>query len=101
MENEFKDLEVKSKVTVLELRRLLVGVNEHQLDTGFRYRVVGELWHPIFLTVISVSDQNVLLLDQQSNKLISVNFTMIMQFEIDLRYQEFSPNFHYSLTHLA
>lgn len=100
MGNEFRDLDVTTKVSIVELRRLLIGIKEHQHETGFRFRLMGELWHPAFLSVVTVSERTVMLLDSANNKLISVEFGMIMQFEIDLRYQEFSPNFHYTISHL-
>jgi hypothetical protein len=99
--NEFGDLDVKSKIPVLELRRLVIGIHDNQRNTGFRFRLMGELWHPSFLTVITVSDESVLLLNETNNRMISVNFTLIMQFEIDLQYQEYSPNFHYTVNHLV
>jgi hypothetical protein len=97
----FSSAEVKSKITLTELRRLLIGLKEHQQDTGFRFRLFGELWHPSFMSVIAVGNDTVLLLLESCNKLISVDLAFIIQFEIDLRFQEFMPNFHYDVAPLV
>jgi hypothetical protein len=36
-------LGVKSKIPVLELRTLVVGIHDNQRTSGFRFRLMGEL----------------------------------------------------------
>ena len=85
-------------IYVLELKRLLIELKEKRPDICFRYRLLGELWAPNFSRVIRVTDKGVLLNDEVSNKLITVHdLSMIMQFEIDNRFQNFQPHFHYDV----
>jgi hypothetical protein len=89
-----------AQVSIVALQRLLVELKERKPNVCFRFRVMGEMWHPNFVRIISINDKTVMLLDQQANKLLTVNLSLIVQFEIDIGYQEYSPNFHYTVEHL-
>jgi hypothetical protein len=52
--------------------------------------------------VIRVTEKGELLNDEVLNRLITVHdLSMIMQFEIDNRFQNFQPHFHYDVNPAA
>ena len=92
-------LKTKTEVTATALHQLLVSLSEHQRSTCFRFRVLGELWYPSFARIININSERVILLNEKTDRLISVNLSLIVQFEIDIGFQNWSPNFHYDVTH--
>jgi hypothetical protein len=88
----------RNQISVLELKRLLIDIKEYRPDIGVRYRLIGEMWNPSFMEVVLVTEKGILFNDEASNKLIALSdLTMIMQFEIDNRFREFQPHFHYDV----
>lgn len=91
--------EAGKRVTVLELKRLLVELKEHRPDICIRYRLLGQMWARNFMRVVLVNDQGVVLSDQTSNQLITLQtLSQIMQFELDKPFQLFQPYFHYDVS---
>jgi hypothetical protein len=89
----------KNLVSVLELKRLLIDIKEKRPDICFRYRLIGELWIQHFRQIVNVTDKGILLNDEVLNKLIALSdISSIMQFELDNRFQNYEPNFHYDVT---
>ncbi len=99
MENNFDLLSgTKSKISVLELKRLLIEIKEYRPDICVRYRLLGEMWNPSFMKVIWVSARGILLRDAPCNRLISLSdLGMVMQFELDNRFRDVQPHFHYEV----
>jgi hypothetical protein len=99
MENNYDILSgTRSQISVLELRRLLVEIKEYRPDICVRYRLLGEMWSPGFMKIVMVAEKGILLSDEPANKLISLSdLSMVMQFEIDNRFREFQPHFHYEV----
>lgn len=99
-----KDASTSTKTTntlisVTELKQMLVVIVDHQLSVCFRFRILGEMWHPTFMRVIRVTDRGVLLNDDVNNKMHHiVDLSHVVQFEIDQRLHNFHPHFHYELT---
>ena len=88
----------KGLVSVIELRRLLVELKEKRPDICFRYRLLGELWSQQFMRVMLVTEKGVILNEENSNKLGSISdLSNIMQFELDNRFQDFEPYYHYEV----
>jgi hypothetical protein len=85
-------------ISELELRRLLIELKEKRPDICVRYRLLGEMWAQHFMRVLQVTEKGVMLNDEASNKLVIVtNLANIMQFELDNRFQNFQPFFHYEV----
>jgi hypothetical protein len=85
-------------ITVLELKRLLIDLKEHQPHTCVRVRLIGEMWFPVFMNIVFISDKGIVLNDERSTRLRDIpSLSMIMQFEIDQRFQSFQPHFHYEV----
>ena len=93
-----KSFEAASKISVLELRRLLVLLSENAQTICFRYRLMGQMWQSHFMRVSEVTDKGVFLKDLIEDKLILISdLSMIMQFELDGPIHSFAPNFHYTV----
>ncbi len=89
---------IKTLISVVELRRLMVDLAEKRPDICIRFRLLGEMWNANFMQVMRVSDKGVVLLDQ-SKSLFSINdLNFVMQFEIDRTFQSFQPYYHYEVT---
>jgi hypothetical protein len=85
-------------VSVLELKRLLVELAEKRPNVCIRPRLMGEMWLVHFMRVVSTSEKGVLLHDEETNRFISVSdLSYIMQFELDNRFQNYQPHFHYEV----
>ena len=87
-----------SKISILELKRLLVLLSENAHSTGFRYRLLGQMWQPRFVYVHEVTDNGVFLKDQIENKTVFISdLKWIVQFELDGSLHSYAPNFHYDV----
>jgi len=88
-----------AEISVLELKRLLIELRDKRPDICIRFRLLGEMWFPHFTRIILVTETGVILNNEVSNTLVNVTLlSQVMQFEIDRRFQNFKPHFHYDLT---
>lgn len=88
----------KTFVTVLELKRLLVELKDKRKDISIRFRLIGEMWKPHFLRIIDVTDNGLVVNDEANNTLLFLrDLSVIMQFEMDARFQAYEPHFHYDV----
>lgn len=86
------------KIPVIELRRLLVELQEHRPDICVRYRLIGKMWMPNFLRITRVTDHGIVLNDESSKKVVMLpDLSQIIQFEIDKAFQLYQPYFHYEI----
>ena len=87
-------------VSLLELRRLLIDLRDKRPDICIRFRLLGEMWFIQFMRIILVTERGVVLNDEVLNRLVRVSdLSNVMQFEIDRRFQNFKPHFHYSINY--
>ena len=85
-------------VSVLELKRLLVELKDKRPDISIRYRLLGEMWAQHFMRILRITEKGVMLNDEASNKLVIItDLANIMQFEVDNRFQNFQPFYHYEV----
>jgi hypothetical protein len=87
----------KRSITSLQLRQLLIDIKEHGPNVCVRYRLEGELWQRFFVRVMLVREQRVLVLDEVSDKLISVPILPIIQIELDNAFKQYQPYDHYDI----
>lgn len=86
------------KVQTLELKRLLYSINDSKLDIGIRLRFIGRMWLDDFVRIIELSDDSATLFDDRHSRIIMISdLSNIMQFELDSSFQQYEPNFHYSV----
>jgi len=86
-------------VPVTELKKLIFSIAKQELPICIRYRSLGQLWYPNFLRVIDVQEsKRILFHDQTRNKIVSLpDLSMIIQFELDGRFNSLEPNCHYQV----
>ena len=85
----------KNLISVTELKRLLIEINEKRPDICFRYRPLGEMWAKHFMHILRVTERGTLL--KGENLLFLPDLSIIMQFELDAPFQGFQPYFHYNV----
>lgn len=86
------------KIPVVELRRLLVELQEHRPDICIRYRLIGKMWMPNFLRIVQVTDRGAVLKDESSDTVVMLpDLSHIIQLEIDKAFQLYHPYFHYEV----
>jgi hypothetical protein len=83
-------------IPVIVLKRLLVELKDKRPDICIRIRCMGELWGQQFTRVVIVTERGALFNDETQNRLLTIrDLSVIMQFELDNRFQNFQPYFHY------
>ena len=93
-----KEKRDRAVVSILELRRLLVELADKRPNVCIRPRLMGEMWAVHFMRVISTTEKGVLFFHEENSRYFSVSdLSYIMQFELDNRFQEFQPHFHYEV----
>jgi hypothetical protein len=84
--------------TLVHLKQLLIDIQEHGQGVCVRFRTIGEMWQPNFVRVVNLSDNRILVNDEVRNKLLIVNLTSVMQFEVDHKFKGIEPHYHYNVT---
>lgn len=85
-------------ISVVELKRLLQEIKDSRSDVSIRLRILGRMWHSNFMKVFIVTANGAVLIDQITNATEIVNnLSDIIQFELDSRYHNFQPFYHYSV----
>ena len=78
----------------LELKQLMLHLVKLP-NICFRVRLLGEMWMKNLMLVTAVNEKTALLFDEVETKYYLIRINNIMQFEIDGRFQNFQPFFHY------
>lgn len=86
-----------SLLSVLQLKQLLIDIKENGHGICVRFRSLGEMWQTNMMRVVAVTDNRVLINDEVSNKLISLDVNHVMQFEVDHKFKGLEPYFHYDV----
>lgn len=91
-------LNTNDVVSVVELKRLLQEIKDHRADICIRLRMMGQMWQHHFFRIFLVTDNGAVLIDQVTNKTeIITNLPDVIQFELDSRFQNFQPYYHYTI----
>jgi len=90
-------------VDLLELKQLLTRLSDNsKLVVYFRFRLSGERWYPNFTKVLSLTDTGVTVVDSSTAKVVTIpDLIDIVQFEIDDRFYNYRPCFHYEVRPLS
>lgn len=86
-----------TSVIGLELKQLLIHLSESK-NICFRFRIIGEMWMKRHMRVSSVNEKTALFYDEVDNKYYQVKLNNIIQFDLDDRFQNFLPHFHYTVS---
>jgi hypothetical protein len=87
----------KILLSALELKRLITDIKDHEPNICIRFRLIGEMWQMHMMRIITVTENRVLIHNGISNKLISIDLNNVMQFEIDGRFRDIQPHYHYEV----
>lgn len=87
----------KTLLSATELKRIIIDIKEHGPDTCIRFRLIGEMWQVNMMRIITVTENRVLVHDGIANRLLSIDLNNVMQFEIDTRFQDIQPHYHYEV----
>ena len=88
-----------NNISVLELKRLLIQINDNRPDVCIRIRIIGKMWWKSFARIVLIKENEALFNDESNGKLLLVSaLSEIIQFEIDHAFQNFEPHFHYTVT---
>lgn len=85
-------------ISTLQFRRLLHDLLSREPDVKVRFRLIGKMWKPNFLKIYNVTEHGAIFTDETIDEFVFVSdLTEVMQFEIDFRFQDFHPHFHYEV----
>jgi hypothetical protein len=89
----------KNSITTFYLRNLLSDLGGRRMQVGIRFRMLGEMWKPHFMRLVRLTDRGAIFVDESTEEFVFVSeLNDIVQFEIDDRFQELQPHFHYEVT---
>src|SRR5687767_8840709 len=87
-------------VTTTELIRFFAELQDNPgSGVCVRTRLLGEMWHPNFMSVLMITQSGVIILnDEIQRKAVTILRPQdVVQFEIDKKFQNFEPHFHYDV----
>jgi hypothetical protein len=88
----------KNTITTVYLRNLLQDLAGRRPPVGIRVRMLGELWKPHFMQIVKITERGVILSDESSKEFVFIpDISDVVQFEIDDRFQELQPHYHYEV----
>jgi citrate lyase beta subunit len=91
--------EPRKTVKVQELLKLLMEVQQSNADVNVRVRLMGGMWENNFMRVARAATNVVMLTSKTTGKsLLLSDVSVIVQFELDTRFQHYQPNFHYNVS---
>jgi hypothetical protein len=91
----------KTLLSDLELKRLIIEIKDYDPNMCIRFRLIGEMWQVHMMRIITVTENRVLIHDEIANRLLSIDLSNVMQFEIDARFRDIQPHYHYEVTPAA
>lgn len=91
------EMEQNTKLSNVALKQYLIDIKEHGPNVCVRFRLIGEMWQQHHVRVVAVTENRVLINDEFTNKLISIDMNHVVQFEVDNKYKTLQPNFHYDI----
>src|SRR5262245_18528906 len=88
----------KNSISTMYLRSVLHDLLGRKSSVCIRFRLLGEMWKPNFMHVVKITERGAIFNDDYTHEFVFVSdLSDVVQFEIDDRYQEFQPHFHYEV----
>jgi c-di-GMP-related signal transduction protein len=85
-------------ITTIELKRLIVELLDHSPNTRIRFRAIGNMWEKNYLQIVhTTTDNAVIVQDKKSAQMKFVPLKQIVEFEIEEKFREFKPQYHYKV----
>src|SRR5687767_3248671 len=89
---------MKNAISVLEFRRLLHEMKDRQAEMTIRFRVMGQMWEPFFMSVGALSENGATFIDGTRGGVRHFDdLAQIIQFEVDRSFMGYQPHFHYEV----
>jgi hypothetical protein len=78
---------------------LFIRIIDTHSNVFIRTRLLGEMWHPNFLRLLTVTPNGVIILiDEVARRVMTIPRTEdIIQFELDQKFENYHPHFHYDV----
>jgi hypothetical protein len=88
-----------NSISTYYLRTLLADLGMQKAEIGFRFRMLGEMWRPNFMRVVKLTDRGAIFMDESTEEFVFISdLADIVQIEIEDRFQDLQPHFHYEVT---
>jgi len=88
----------KGQILTIELRKLLYEIRDRKPNVCVRFRRIGHMWERDFMQVVDLGDKGVAFYSESIEEFVHVtDLSEIMQFELDVRYMNYEPHFHYEV----
>jgi hypothetical protein len=88
----------QSSISTLSFRRLLYEIRDNQRDVSVRLRPLGKMWMTNYSVLVKVTDKGAIFADRITGEFTYVaDLDNIAQFEIDSRFRDYHPHFHYEI----
>jgi hypothetical protein len=89
---------MKNAISVLEFRRLLHEMKDRRAEMTIRFRVMGQMWEPFFMSIGALSEHGATFLEGTRGELKRIDdLSQIIQFEVDRSFMGYQPHFHYEI----
>jgi hypothetical protein len=89
---------LNNSITTFYLRNLLNDLTGRRPVVGIRLRMLGEMWKPNFMSIVSVTDRGAVFIDDSIQEFVFVpDLSDVVQFELEDRFNDLQPHFHYEV----
>jgi hypothetical protein len=90
--------ESATSLSTLQLKKLLHDLKAHS-NACIRLRLIGRMWDNSFCHIHAVTDRGVILYKTSPAQMTEIgDVRQVIQFEIDRKYQNIQPHYHYGVT---
>src|SRR3954468_16918841 len=91
-------MKCERQISTMDFTKLLYEVRDHKPNVCIRFRRIGHMWASNFMQIVDIQESGAVFYDPVIGEFVYVHrMADIMQFEIDIRYMEYQPHFHYEL----
>ena len=89
---------LKNSITTIHLRGLLQDLSNRRPPVGVRIRMLGEMWKPSFMQIVKITERGAIFSDESTQEFVFIpDLDDVVQFEVDDRFQELQPHYHYEV----
>jgi hypothetical protein len=88
----------RNVISIDEFKILLNEMLDNTPDIGIRFRMMGEMWSQSFSNILFITEHGLVLNDPSTRSLQNIyNIENVVQFELDQRFKDLEPYFHYEV----
>ena len=90
-------MEIQDTITTTELKRLIAELLDHRPGTRIRFRLMGNMWENDYVQIVHATANSLVAQQVNTNELRFISLKQIMEFEVEQKFREFRPHFHYKV----